>query len=172
MATVLYIRKENCLYQACPSADCNKKVIDQQNGLYRCEKCNREFPNFKYRFLLSVSAKCIQCTSLMLVGHTCLTLRNIATSVITHTHMNNLSPLHHLCPSDSQANLADFGDNQWVTCFQETAEVLLGHSAETLGQLRDTVRDTHTDILPNTVLLRLVCSHLTIKFLIQFFQEV
>lgn len=89
VATVLYTRKENCLYQACPSADCNKKVIDQQNGLYRCEKCNREFPNFKYRFLLS-------------------------------------------------ANLADFGDNQWVTCFQETAEVLLGHSAETLGQLRDT----------------------------------
>ncbi|XP_067464395.1 replication protein A 70 kDa DNA-binding subunit-like isoform X1 [Thunnus thynnus] len=89
VATVLYIRKENCLYQACPSADCNKKVIDQQNGLYRCEKCNKEFPDFKYRFLLS-------------------------------------------------ANLGDFGDNQWVTCFQETAEVLLGHSAETLGQLRDT----------------------------------
>uniref|UniRef100_A0A3Q4GTL6 Replication protein A subunit n=1 Tax=Neolamprologus brichardi TaxID=32507 RepID=A0A3Q4GTL6_NEOBR len=79
VATVLYIRKENCLYQACPSADCNKKVIDQQNGLYRCEKCNKEFPNFKYRLLLS-------------------------------------------------ANLADFGDNQWVTCFQETAEALLGHS--------------------------------------------
>ncbi|XP_069002313.1 replication protein A 70 kDa DNA-binding subunit-like isoform X1 [Embiotoca jacksoni] len=89
VATVLYIRRENCLYQACPSADCNKKVIDQQNGQYRCEKCNREFPNFKYRLLLS-------------------------------------------------ANLADSGDNQWVTCFQETAEVLLGHSAETLGQLRDT----------------------------------
>ncbi|XP_040006826.1 replication protein A 70 kDa DNA-binding subunit-like isoform X6 [Xiphias gladius] len=89
VATVLYTRKENCLYQACPSADCNKKVIDQKNGLYRCEKCNREFPNFKYRLLLS-------------------------------------------------ANLADFGDNQWVTCFQETAEALLGHSAETLGQFRDT----------------------------------
>ncbi|GAA6219810.1 replication protein A 70 kDa DNA-binding subunit isoform X2 [Lates japonicus] len=89
VATVVYTRKENCLYQACPSADCNKKVIDQQNGLYRCEKCNREFPNFKYRLLLS-------------------------------------------------ANLADFGDNQWVTCFQETAEALLGHSAETLGQYRET----------------------------------
>ncbi|XP_074529240.1 replication protein A 70 kDa DNA-binding subunit-like isoform X2 [Halichoeres trimaculatus] len=89
VATVVYTRKENCLYQACPSENCNKKVIDQQNGFYRCDKCNKEFPNFKYRFLLS-------------------------------------------------ANLADFGDNQWVTCFQETAEVLLGHSAETLGQLKDT----------------------------------
>uniref|UniRef100_A0A8D3BVP8 Replication protein A subunit n=1 Tax=Scophthalmus maximus TaxID=52904 RepID=A0A8D3BVP8_SCOMX len=70
LATVLYMRKENCLYQACPSANCNKKVVDQQNGLYQC---------IRY-----------------------------------------------------------FGDNQWVTCFQETAEVLLGHSAETLGHLRDT----------------------------------
>ncbi|XP_054907626.1 replication protein A 70 kDa DNA-binding subunit-like [Poeciliopsis prolifica] len=89
VATIIYMRKENCLYQACPSSDCYKKVIDQQNGFYRCEKCNREFPNFKYRLLLS-------------------------------------------------ANLADFGDNQWVTCFQETAEVLLGRKAEELGQLRET----------------------------------
>lgn len=56
VATLLYIRKETCLYMACPSGDCNKKVIDQHNGTYRCEKCNREFPNFKYRLLLSVSA--------------------------------------------------------------------------------------------------------------------
>lgn len=39
-----------------------------------------------------------------------------------------------------QANLADFSDNQWVTCFQESAEALLGCSADTLGRLRDTVR--------------------------------
>ncbi|XP_034461504.1 replication protein A 70 kDa DNA-binding subunit-like isoform X1 [Hippoglossus hippoglossus] len=89
VATLLFTRKDSCLYQSCPSADCKKKVIDQQNGMYRCEKCNKEFPNFKYRLILF-------------------------------------------------ANLADFGDNQWVTCFQETAEVLLGHTAETLGELKDT----------------------------------
>lgn len=55
VATVVYLRKENCMYQACPTQDCNKKVIDQQNGLYRCEKCDREFPSFKYRMILSVS---------------------------------------------------------------------------------------------------------------------
>lgn len=65
------------------------------------------------------------------------------TCTLKSTRMNNLSPFHLLPASDSQANLADFGDNQWVTCFQETAEVLLGHSAETLGQLRDTVRHAH-----------------------------
>ncbi|KAM3601389.1 uncharacterized protein V6R79_012095 [Siganus canaliculatus] len=97
VATVVYTRKENCLYQACPSADCNKKVIDQQNGWYRCEKCNKEFTNFKYRLLLS-------------------------------------------------ANLADFGDNQWVTCFQETAEALLGHSTEGLGELRDTDEMAYNEV--------------------------
>ncbi|XP_051963145.1 replication protein A 70 kDa DNA-binding subunit isoform X2 [Xyrauchen texanus] len=88
VATIVYIRKENCLYQACPSKDCNKKVVDQQNGMYRCEKCDKEFPDFKYRLMLS-------------------------------------------------ANIADFGDNQWVTCFQDSAESILGQNSAYLGQLKD-----------------------------------
>jgi len=39
-----------------------------------------------------------------------------------------------------QTNLADFTANQWVTCFQETAEVILNTTAENLGQLKDSVR--------------------------------
>ena len=35
-----------------------------------------------------------------------------------------------------QANLTDFSDNQWVTCFQESAEALLGKGADELGKLR------------------------------------
>nr|XP_046173043.1 replication protein A 70 kDa DNA-binding subunit-like [Oncorhynchus gorbuscha] len=89
VATVLFSGKESCLYQACPSADCKKKVIEQPNGLYHCEKCDKQFPNYKYCCLLS-------------------------------------------------ANIADFSDNQWVTCFHETAEGTLGHNAETLGLLKDT----------------------------------
>lgn len=88
VATVVYLRKENCMYQACPTQDCNKKVIDQQNGLYRCEKCDREFPNFKYRMILS-------------------------------------------------ANIADFQENQWVTCFQESAEAILGQNTAYLGELKE-----------------------------------
>lgn len=57
VGTVVYLRKENCMYQACPTQDCNKKVVDEQNGLYRCEKCDREFPNFKYRMILSVGPR-------------------------------------------------------------------------------------------------------------------
>lgn len=97
VATVLYIRKENCLYQACPAPDCSKKVVQLPSGLYRCDKCSREFPDFKPRLLLS-------------------------------------------------ANIADYEDNQWVTCFQDTAEVLLGHSAHTLGQLRSTDEDAFDEV--------------------------
>uniref|UniRef100_A0A8C2TJL8 Replication protein A subunit n=1 Tax=Coturnix japonica TaxID=93934 RepID=A0A8C2TJL8_COTJA len=90
VGTIVHLRKENCMYQACPSQDCNKKVIDQQNGLYRCEKCDREFPNFKYRLMLLVT-------------------------------------------------IADSLDYQWVTCFQESAEFILGQSATFLGELKEKV---------------------------------
>lgn len=66
---------------------------------------------------------------------------------VTHVVQASWIIIHSLCRpclSDSQANLADFGDNQWVTCFHETAETLLGHSAETLAHLRDRVRHTQT----------------------------
>ncbi|KAK2492948.1 hypothetical protein MC885_014553 [Smutsia gigantea] len=100
VATVVYLRKENCMYLACPSQDCNKKVIDQQNGLYRCEKCDREFPNFKYRMVLSV-------------------------------------------------NIADFQENQWVTCFQESAEAILGQSTAYLGELKEKNEQAFEEIFQN-----------------------
>ncbi|KAG7254377.1 hypothetical protein CRUP_036204 [Coryphaenoides rupestris] len=39
-----------------------------------------------------------------------------------------------LCPD---ANIADYGDNQWVTCFQESAEAILGQNSAYLGQLKE-----------------------------------
>lgn len=57
MGTVMLIRSENCIYKACPQEECNKKVVDLENGMYRCEKCNREYTNFKYRLMLSVKKK-------------------------------------------------------------------------------------------------------------------
>jgi len=58
--------------------------------MYRCEKCQQEFPKFKWRMILSV-------------------------------------------------NLADNTGNQWVTCFQESAECVLGVSAEELGNMKESV---------------------------------
>ncbi|XP_047474800.1 replication protein A 70 kDa DNA-binding subunit-like isoform X1 [Penaeus chinensis] len=96
-ASVVLIRKENCLYSACPSDGCNKKVVDMNNGLYRCEKCNREYDSFNWRLMLS-------------------------------------------------ANLADISDNQWVTVFQDQAEVLLGTTSSELGFMRENNADKFQNI--------------------------
>ncbi|XP_009319693.1 PREDICTED: replication protein A 70 kDa DNA-binding subunit [Pygoscelis adeliae] len=100
VGTVVHLRKENCMYQACPSQDCNKKVIDQQNGLYRCEKCDREFPNFKYRMMLLVT-------------------------------------------------IADCLEYQWVTCFQESAEFILGQNAAFLGELKEKNEQAFEEVFQN-----------------------
>lgn len=55
LGVLTFIFSDNAVYKACPQDLCNKKVVDQENGLFRCEKCNREFPNYKYRLLLGVS---------------------------------------------------------------------------------------------------------------------
>lgn len=38
-----------------------------------------------------------------------------------------------------QVNLVDHFDNHWVTCFQESAETILGIKADELGDLRENV---------------------------------
>ncbi|KAL8838161.1 MAG: hypothetical protein Q9176_005244 [Flavoplaca citrina] len=55
-ATVIYIKGENFAYPACLSADCNKKVIQDNDGQWRCEKCDRSHPKPEYRYILSVNA--------------------------------------------------------------------------------------------------------------------
>lgn len=54
-AVVHHVKQENAFYRACPQTDCNKKIVDEGNQNYRCERCNAVYPNFKYRLLLSVS---------------------------------------------------------------------------------------------------------------------
>jgi len=54
-AVVHIVKSQNAFYKACPQAECNKKVIDENNGHYRCERCNAVFPNFKYRLLVNMS---------------------------------------------------------------------------------------------------------------------
>ncbi|NXC31859.1 RFA1 protein, partial [Campylorhamphus procurvoides] len=100
VGTIIHLRKENCMYQACPSQDCNKKLIDLQNQLYRCEKCDCEFPNFKYRMMLMVTI----------------------TDGVTY---------------------------QWVTCFQESAEFILGQTAAVLGELKEKNEQAFEEVLQN-----------------------
>lgn len=54
IANILYIREEMIFYMACPSENCNKKVVLENNGKFRCEKCNYLYPNCFYRYMFSV----------------------------------------------------------------------------------------------------------------------
>ena len=89
-AYVSLIPKDKALYQACANMrenkSCNKKVQDQGDGTYRCEKCNNSNPTFNWRLILNMS-------------------------------------------------MADATENQWVNCFQEQAEAMLGMNSEDLGNL-------------------------------------
>ncbi|XP_018310864.1 replication protein A 70 kDa DNA-binding subunit [Mycetomoellerius zeteki] len=55
VATINMIRVENAIYKACPVESCKKKLIDQSTGVFRCEKCNKDYPNFIYRLLASMN---------------------------------------------------------------------------------------------------------------------
>lgn len=55
MGFIHNIRSTNAFYKSCATLNCNKKVIDQGNGQYRCEKCQIEGPSFNYRLLVNVS---------------------------------------------------------------------------------------------------------------------
>ncbi|TPP58083.1 Replication protein A DNA-binding subunit [Fasciola gigantica] len=94
--TLVFLKKENFMYQACPTEGCNKKVIDLGNGLYRCEKCSRETPNCKWRLLL-------------------------------------------------MAKVADMTGDMWVTCFQDSAEMLLSETADNLGALKESQDETQLE---------------------------
>ncbi|KAK8720620.1 hypothetical protein OTU49_013204, partial [Cherax quadricarinatus] len=54
-ATIILMLRENVLYTACPSENCNKKVHNLDNGLYKCEKCNCEYDKFKWRLMVQTN---------------------------------------------------------------------------------------------------------------------
>ncbi|KAI1762025.1 replication factor-a protein [Hypoxylon sp. FL1150] len=54
-ATIVYIKQENFAYPACSSDQCNKKVIDQGDGSWRCEKCDIVHARPQWRYIMSVN---------------------------------------------------------------------------------------------------------------------
>ena len=53
--SVTFLSKDNPAYKGCKGKDgerCMKKVIDEGNGNYRCEKCDISSPDFMYRLIL------------------------------------------------------------------------------------------------------------------------
>ncbi|GFS43373.1 replication protein A 70 kDa DNA-binding subunit [Trichonephila inaurata madagascariensis] len=54
-ACIDLVQKEKCMYKSCPLEDCFKKVIDLNNGFYKCIKCDKEYNSFTWVLLLSLN---------------------------------------------------------------------------------------------------------------------
>jgi len=87
--TVMFAKKENSMYMACPGDGCNKKVIDQNDGTYRCEKCSKNYDNFNWRMILNINladhtdtvwCTCFQETSETILGCKAEELGNLKNS--------------------------------------------------------------------------------------------
>ncbi|KAI6045607.1 hypothetical protein EDC04DRAFT_2888624 [Pisolithus marmoratus] len=53
-ATVMHVKSENIAYPACPTQNCNKKVVEE-NERWRCEKCDKTYERPEYRYILSMA---------------------------------------------------------------------------------------------------------------------
>jgi replication factor A1 len=78
-ATIVYIRQENFCYPACRNQGCNKKVVDQGDGSWRCEKCEVVHQRPEYRYIMSVNVNdhtgqmylsCFDDVGRIIMGHT------------------------------------------------------------------------------------------------------
>lgn len=56
-AHITFLKVDNFAYPACSNTDCNKKVTEQSDGTWRCEKCetDNEKPNWRYILTISVT---------------------------------------------------------------------------------------------------------------------
>lgn len=54
-ATVVFIKQEGVSYPACRSEGCNKKVLEDGEGGWRCEKCDKSHESPEYRYIMTIS---------------------------------------------------------------------------------------------------------------------
>jgi replication factor A1 len=54
-ASVSFIKPDNFSYPACSSDNCSKKVIEQSDGTWRCERCNINHPEPLHRYILTAA---------------------------------------------------------------------------------------------------------------------
>ncbi|GAA5845759.1 hypothetical protein JCM9279_006100 [Rhodotorula babjevae] len=53
-ATVSYVKGDNLSYPACPTDRCNKKMSQEGEHQWRCEKCEKSYEAPQYRYIISM----------------------------------------------------------------------------------------------------------------------
>ncbi|RPB29585.1 replication factor A 1, rfa1 [Terfezia boudieri ATCC MYA-4762] len=54
-ATIVYLKQDGVSYPACMSEKCNKKVVENNPGEWRCENCDKTWPKPQYRYVITMS---------------------------------------------------------------------------------------------------------------------
>lgn len=54
-AAVSFLKVDNFAYPACSNDNCNKKVLEQPDGTWRCERCDTNNPGPDWRYMLTLS---------------------------------------------------------------------------------------------------------------------
>ncbi|AQZ11592.1 RFA1 (YAR007C) [Zygosaccharomyces parabailii] len=54
-AAISFLKVDNFAYPACSNENCNKKVIEQPDGTWRCEKCDTNNASPDWRYMLTTS---------------------------------------------------------------------------------------------------------------------
>jgi replication factor A1 len=54
-ATITFIKQDNVAYPACTSEGCNKKVLQDDTGMWRCERCDKTMPKPEYRYIMTLN---------------------------------------------------------------------------------------------------------------------
>lgn len=52
--TIVYFREDSVFYESCVSDGCNKKVLKNDIGEFRCERCNKTSYDCNYRYMIGV----------------------------------------------------------------------------------------------------------------------
>lgn len=59
--TVSFIKTDKFCYTACPlmvgDRQCNRKVLNQSDGMWHCDRCDKSAPECEYRYLLSLQVQ-------------------------------------------------------------------------------------------------------------------
>ncbi|EMR64968.1 hypothetical protein MGN70_008089 [Eutypa lata] len=136
--TIVYIKQNTFAYPACSSEGCNKKVIENGDGTWQCEKCDVAHPRPQYRYIMSVNVNdhtgelwlsCFDEVGRIVMGRSADELMEIKENdeaqVSAAFEASNCTKLNFRC----RAKLDTYGDDQRIR-YQVMSATPLDYAAE------------------------------------------
>ena len=122
-ATIMHIKTDNLVYPACPTSGCNKKMTENHDGGWRCEKCDRGYEKPEYR---SVRLP----------------------SVFVYLDVNGF-----VCRYIISMAVGDHTGQMWLSGFNDVGNTLFGMTGNELHDMKVQVRPYDCGMLRNSYLV-------------------